>query len=106
MFNRSKRGGVFPLEVVMEQFVREQNLLHFQKLLLRVTDQGQRELIIRLIVEEEAKGIPPNQSHQSNRKEAAALAVRECSNSPWPASQPGQHSLRLLEQIKNTLASR
>jgi hypothetical protein len=43
----------------MEKFVREQNLLRFRDLLLRVTDQGQREQIDRLIVEEEAKGCPP-----------------------------------------------
>jgi hypothetical protein len=42
----------------MEKFVREQNLLRFRDLLLRVTDQGQREQINRLIAEEEAKGRP------------------------------------------------
>jgi hypothetical protein len=43
----------------MEKFVREQNLLRFRDLLLRVTDQGQRQQIVRLIAEEEAKACPP-----------------------------------------------
>jgi hypothetical protein len=43
----------------MEKFVREQNLLRFRDLLFRVTDQGQRQQINRLIVEEEAKARPP-----------------------------------------------
>jgi hypothetical protein len=42
----------------MEKYVREQNLLRFRDLLLRVTEQGQRQQIIRLIAEEEAKGRP------------------------------------------------
>ena len=40
----------------MEQFVHEQNLLHFRKLLLWVTDGGERRQIKRLLAEEEAKG--------------------------------------------------
>jgi hypothetical protein len=42
----------------MEKFVHEQNLLRFRDLLRRVTDQTQRQQIIRLIAEEEAKGRP------------------------------------------------
>ena len=42
----------------MEKFVREQNLQRFRDLLLRVTDQGQRQQINRLIAEEEAKDRP------------------------------------------------
>ncbi len=43
----------------MEKFVREQNLVRFRDLLLRVTDEGQRQQINRLIVEEEAKARSP-----------------------------------------------
>jgi hypothetical protein len=42
----------------MEQFVREENLSRFQDLLLRVTDEGQRQQIKRLIAEEVAKSHP------------------------------------------------
>ncbi len=52
-------GLLLPLEVVMEKFVREQNLLRFRDLLLKVTDQEQRQTIHRLVFEEEAKGGPP-----------------------------------------------
>ena len=43
----------------MEKFVREQNLLRFRDLLLKVTDHEQRQTIHRLIFEEEVKGGPP-----------------------------------------------
>ena len=49
----------FVREQTMEEFVRDQNLLRFRDLLLLVTDEGQRQQIGRLIVEEEAKGGPP-----------------------------------------------
>jgi hypothetical protein len=54
--NLPKLGrSCFLLEVVMERFVRQQNLLRFRDLLLRVSDQEQRQTIHRLIVEEKAK---------------------------------------------------
>jgi hypothetical protein len=43
----------------MEEYVREQNLLRFHDLLLRVTDERQRQQIVRLIAEEKGKGLPP-----------------------------------------------
>jgi hypothetical protein len=49
----------------MEKFVREQNLLRFRELLHRVTDERQRQQIIRLIAEEKAKGLPPGLEPQA-----------------------------------------
>jgi hypothetical protein len=42
----------------MEEFVREQNLLRFRELLLRVTDDAQRKQILYLIAREKAENLP------------------------------------------------
>ena len=38
-----------------EQFVRDQNILHYRRLLARVTDESQRQLLLNLLADEEAK---------------------------------------------------
>ena len=46
----------------MEKFIHEQNLAHFQRLLTALADGPQREQILALLAEEEAKGLrAPNQ---------------------------------------------
>ena len=42
----------------MEKYVHQQNVKRFRDLLGRVTDQGQRNQIERLLAEEEAKEAP------------------------------------------------
>jgi hypothetical protein len=42
----------------VEKFVREQNLSRFRDLLPKVTDEGQRKQIEKLMAEEEAKSKP------------------------------------------------
>lgn len=42
--------------MVMEKFVHEQNLAQFQKLLTGLAHEPQREQILTLLAEEEAKG--------------------------------------------------
>jgi hypothetical protein len=51
----------------MEPFVREANLSRFRDLPLRVTDEGQRQQIKRLIVEEVVKSHPTGGSIMSRR---------------------------------------
>jgi hypothetical protein len=41
--------------MVMERFVRRQNIEHFREMLKIITDPVQRSLIEKLLVEEEAK---------------------------------------------------
>jgi hypothetical protein len=47
------------MEVAMERFVQQQNLLRFRDLLFRVTDEAQRQQIKSLIAEELAKDPAP-----------------------------------------------
>jgi hypothetical protein len=39
----------------MQKFVAEQNIRHFNELLAGETDSGRRELLLRMIADEEAK---------------------------------------------------
>jgi hypothetical protein len=43
----------------MEQFVHQQNLLHYRKMLSEKTNEPQRQQILILLAEEEAKDQPP-----------------------------------------------
>lgn len=46
----------------MEKYVQQQNILRFQDLLLRVTDEARRKQIENLIAEEKAKSKPPGET--------------------------------------------
>ena len=39
----------------MEQFIRRQNIEHYRKLLAQTTDEAQRQMLLRLLADEEAK---------------------------------------------------
>ena len=43
----------------MERFIHEANIRHYRKLLDEETDEGKRQIIRKLLAEEEAKEIPP-----------------------------------------------
>jgi hypothetical protein len=43
----------------METFIHKENVERFRKLLERATDEDQRAKIRQLLVEEEAKDVPP-----------------------------------------------
>ncbi len=45
---------------MMERFVHRQNLERYRRLLTQVTDEAQREQILKLIAEEETKDKPPS----------------------------------------------
>ena len=45
----------------MEKFVHEQNLTHYRKLLTGTAHEPQRQQILILLAEEEAKAPPPSQ---------------------------------------------
>jgi hypothetical protein len=42
----------------MERFIHTENLLHLRKLLVQTTDDAQRQQILKLLAEEEAKDRP------------------------------------------------
>jgi hypothetical protein len=42
----------------MERFVHRQNIEHYRRLLAQTTDEAQRDLLLKLLAEEEAKDIP------------------------------------------------
>jgi hypothetical protein len=44
----------------MERFIHHQNLENYRKLLTRITDDAQREQILKLLAEEQAKDDPPS----------------------------------------------
>lgn len=44
---------------IMQEFIREQNIIHFRKLLETTTDETERRTLYRLIAEEEAKAPAP-----------------------------------------------
>jgi hypothetical protein len=48
----------------MERFIHHQNLENYRKLLTRTADQAQREQILKLLAEEEAKDNPPSPARQ------------------------------------------
>ena len=41
----------------MERFIRHENLLIFKRRLARSTDDAQRQLLLKLLAEEDAKGL-------------------------------------------------
>lgn len=47
--------AIVPLERVMKRFVMRQNIEHYRALLDTTTDAKQREVIEKLLLEEEAK---------------------------------------------------
>jgi len=52
----------FRKEAVLERFVHRQNLEHFRKQLAETTDEKQRERLLKLLAEEEAKEqLPPRE---------------------------------------------
>ncbi len=40
-----------------EQFIRDQNIHRYRKLLWRVSDEGQRQALLQLLADEEAKQV-------------------------------------------------
>jgi hypothetical protein len=48
-----------PWVMAMEQFVHEQNLAHYRKLLAGTSHEPQRQQILILLAEEEAKNLLP-----------------------------------------------
>jgi len=44
----------------MQNFIHQKNLEHFRKLLAQTQDTAERERLLKLLAEEEAKEPPPN----------------------------------------------
>ncbi len=44
----------------MQEFVRQQNLEHYRKLLTKAVDEAERRLLLKLLAEEEAKEPRPS----------------------------------------------
>jgi len=51
------RGSVHR-EKAMQRFIHRENIKHYQKFLLRTTDEAERRRILTLLTEEEAKLTP------------------------------------------------
>ena len=51
----AKRGGLLSTEANMDQFVRSQNVARYRRLLERVTEESDRQTIIKLLAEEQHK---------------------------------------------------
>ena len=49
----------------MQNFIHEKNLENYRKLLNETTDKHQRKQLLKLLVEEEAKDVPPKQKDDS-----------------------------------------
>ena len=48
-------SGCYATEANMDQFVRSQNVAHYRRLLERVTEESDRQTIIKLLAEEQHK---------------------------------------------------
>jgi hypothetical protein len=49
----------------MEKFIHRENLALFRKRLAEVRDESERQVLLKLLAEEEAKDSPPPQRRQS-----------------------------------------
>jgi hypothetical protein len=50
----------------MQDFVHRKNLEHYRKLLAATPDRAERELLLRLLAEEEAKESPPRPARKDD----------------------------------------
>ena len=60
----------------MDQFVRSQNVAHYRRLLERVTEESDRQTIIKLLAEEQHKQKVAGDPDSGDFRQAAGAAAR------------------------------
>jgi hypothetical protein len=56
----------------MQEFVRQQNIAEFRRLLTMTTDEYQWRVLLKLLAEEEAKAPPPVKAPDDDSRSAAS----------------------------------